>query len=546
MRWTTSINPLRSFPAYAGPYSVGSLDVELPAAELETTHSGPDSDIATIAFRVFYPCELDAKKRRPVRWLPDPQRSFFSAYAQFLGAGPTLADAISYLTPHLYYITIPVQRNAPVLKPETASGRWPVIIFSHGLGGSRNTYSHLLGSLASHGMVVVATEHRDGSAPISFMQATKTTEPRSIPYNRVSHSVSPTVHAARDDQLKIRLWENSLVHAALLRIDSEEKLTALGCKETSSTPRVLSEMAHVLDIHRPGAITWAGHSFGAATTIQLVKSVYWRCSNPAAKGYTPLFTPSSDSPLVKQITARSPVIILDLWAMPLQSPSTTWLRTKPMPSYDVSSPLAAGGGSLLVILSEAFFKWRSNLNEIRRALAPPILEGKNSGQRFSKPRFFYPLNSAHLSQSDFGILFPWFTRKIFGAMEPERVVRLNARVILQTLRENGIDVAATKQIDAEEGQETHYGAESKVETHNETITGRLETNQGDCQILAADGSIRGWVSVGTEEDSEEESKDDTAAVNQKASESNLQKGATANDFLTELTKGEPSSNQARA
>lgn len=38
------------------------------------------------------------------------------------------------------------------------------MVFSHGLGGSRNSYCHLLGSLASHGVVVVAAEHRDGSA----------------------------------------------------------------------------------------------------------------------------------------------------------------------------------------------------------------------------------------------------------------------------------------------------------------------------------------------------------------------------------------------
>ncbi|KAI9689968.1 MAG: hypothetical protein M1822_009850 [Bathelium mastoideum] len=543
MVWTPSLNPLRSFPTYSGPYSVGSVDAEFPVSELESTHSGPDPDIATVAFRVFYPCETDTKRRKPVRWLPDPQRPFFSAYARFLGAGAALADAISYMTPHLYYITIPVQRNAPVLKPNTTSGRWPVVVFSHGLGGSRNAYSHLLGSLASHGMVVIATEHRDGSAPISFIHATNTTGPKTARYRRVSHTPSPDVYASRDEQLRIRLWEVSLVHAALLKIDSGEKLTALGCKETSSTPKVLSEMAHLLDVQRPGRITWAGHSFGAATTIQFVKSIYWRCPDPSAEGYTPLFVPLLDSALIEQITPDSPIVVLDLWAMPLKSPSTTWLQAKPMPSYDNTLPPAPGGDRLLAILSEAFFKWRGNLNDMRRALAPPDSQQENSAAGFPDPQFFYPLHSAHLSQSDFGILFPWFTRRIFGAMEPERVVRLNTRAILQMLRQSRIDVAETKRIDAEEEQEREQsvGSDGKVDD-DETIAGRMETRNGDWKILAADGGIRGWIRVGSKEEvvSEDDSDQSTIDVgNQEESGTNLQKSLVEGEVLTELTKGEP-------
>lgn len=38
----------------------------------------------------------------------------------------------------------------------------PVLVFSHGMGGNRLIYSHLLTSLASHGVFVVAVEHTDG------------------------------------------------------------------------------------------------------------------------------------------------------------------------------------------------------------------------------------------------------------------------------------------------------------------------------------------------------------------------------------------------
>ena len=36
----------------------------------------------------------------------------------------------------------------------------PVIIFSHGLGGMRTTYSGICCDLASHGYIVVSVEHR--------------------------------------------------------------------------------------------------------------------------------------------------------------------------------------------------------------------------------------------------------------------------------------------------------------------------------------------------------------------------------------------------
>jgi len=44
------------------------------------------------------------------------------------------------------------------------------MIFSHGLGGTRNSYAHLVGSIASYGTVVFAIEHRDGSAPTTFIR----------------------------------------------------------------------------------------------------------------------------------------------------------------------------------------------------------------------------------------------------------------------------------------------------------------------------------------------------------------------------------------
>lgn len=49
------------------------------------------------------------------------------------------------------------------LAPRT--DKYPLVIFSHGLAGTRNTYSQYCASLAAAGSVVLAIEHRDGSGP---------------------------------------------------------------------------------------------------------------------------------------------------------------------------------------------------------------------------------------------------------------------------------------------------------------------------------------------------------------------------------------------
>jgi len=90
-----------------------------------------------------------------------------------------------------------------------------------------------------------------------------------------------------------------------------------------------------------------------------------------------------------------------------------------------------------------------------RIVEPTAFEMPNSGVKLSEPNFFYVENSAHLNQRDFGILFPWLTKKVFGSQQPERVLRLNLRAQLQFLRSNGVPVARTWVGDLVEG--AHIG-----------------------------------------------------------------------------------------
>ncbi|KAJ4292647.1 hypothetical protein N0V90_009310 [Kalmusia sp. IMI 367209] len=479
MTWLKSLNPTPSFPAHTGPYKVGSVDVEIPTSQLESPgkSDSPCTNLATVSFRLFYPARPESEQKG-VRWIPNPQKEVVSAYARFLGAGNALAGLFATLPQLLYYVTIPVHHNADVLEPPTESKRWPVMIFSHGLGGSRNAYSHICGSLASHGIVVVAPEHRDGSCPVSFVHTPDEKEKvKRIEYKKVPHKASTEVYEARDEQLRIRLWELGLIHDALLKIDERVPLkNVVQDQKKNGGKDMLTMFARILDVHEPGKMSFAGHSFGGATTVQFVKSVYYR--DAALNSYRPLFAPSENSSILRQITPATPVMLLDLWTLPIQSPSTSWLRNKPMPCYQ--SP--TGGSTLLSILSEAFYKWSSNLNDTKQIIAKPTgTRAKYPDQ--PGPHIFYPTASAHLSQSDFGVLFPWLTTKVFGAKEPERVLRLNTRAILQTLRNADIKVAATSKVD--------------MELHD--VQGLESGVPQDEKILSQGGnSVRGWISLGTE------------------------------------------------
>lgn len=338
-------------------------------------------------------------------------------------------------------------------------------------------------------MIVIAPEHRDGSTPISFIREVPSTnvnqngeKPKSskkskkrVHYNRLSHTPSPEVEEGRNAQLRIRLWEMGLIHDSLIRLDEGEALTNLN---TSTIP--LSLFKGKMDVHRPGKVIFAGHSFGATTTTQLVKSTFYASKNAEApSSYKPLFTPSSRSRIASQITTQTPVILLDVWCLPLRAESTRWLWNLPFPCYTEGGK---GGAGLLAVESQAFFNWREHLSATKRLLSPDPSTTSPfdyAGKGVNEPAFYYAKSAAHLSQSDFGILFPWFTKRFLAVEDPERILRLNVRAVTQLLRNNDIEVGPTSQEDLE------------LEDANAAET----TN--DEKILAKEG-VNGWCWVSTD------------------------------------------------
>jgi len=432
------------------------------------------------------------------------------------------AGFTSHFMQHLYWINLQAYRNAELLTPPTSNHRWPVTCFSHGLAGSRNAYSYICGDMASNGMIVIALDHRDGSSPVQYIRATADTEARVVNTVKISHEPTKEVYEARDSQLRIRLWEMSMAFEALMKIDAGQDVENLDqntSKRRQERVEVLRQFDSKLDIQRAGKVTWAGHSFGAATTVQLVKSIYYANDRPATAG-KPLIVPKADAAILHQIVPESPVILFDLWGLPLKSPDQAFLWDRPLPSYSTGAPQ---GDNVLSVLSEGFHNWTDNLNinkhtmeepsrSRRQSEAPRITREKgkllpawarlqehspsrdsgyvsqtsespthslsrqasdNSSEipthsttqstvAASKgPHMFFVERSQHFSQSDFGILFPFLARRFTKAEEPERILELNTRATVQVMRESGIEVSG----------------------------------ENDPEILQCQGSIRRWVSI---------------------------------------------------
>lgn len=404
----------------------------------------------------------------------------------------------------------------------------------------------MAGSLASHGAVVVCPEHRDGSSAVSFVRIPSAqdryfarSKRHEVPYRRIPHEATEEVHELRDAQLRIRLWELGLLHEALLALDGagdgdddgSPKFTNLN---VSTPPPALAQFANRLHVRDPGSIVFMGHSFGAATVVQFLKCVYYADDPEVAAIENPLFVPFPSAAIRAQITPRNVVILLDMWCFPLLAASQKALFERPLPVYaagdddDEAEAEAPGGAALLAVESEDFFKWKEHLHASARALSPdpraPVVEAsafsspssssspssdpdshhdalpkpRRRATPFAKPHFFYVRKAAHLNQSDFGVLFPLLTRRVFGSEEPERALRLNLRAVLQVLRENGVPVARTSFADLVDGGHDSNAAvaagfdklaaveeeDSDAEAGNHT-----DEQKGDVATAAAVGGI---------------------------------------------------------
>lgn len=116
---------------------------------------------------------------------------------------------------------------------------------------------------------------------------------------------------------------------------------------------------------------------------------------------------------------------------------------------------------------------------------PHLGKSDPSAASFAPPHMFHRLASAHLSQSDFGLLSPWLTKRLLKADEPIRTLGLNSRAILEVMRQSGIEIAPTSSSEMEEN----------ATTIDVAVEQKQLSNGQDYKILTKDGCVKGWVAV---------------------------------------------------
>ena len=214
-------------PKPNGPFPVGFTDIQVG-----------NGNVNFVA-RLYYPC-LESKTADPGYgpWFPDPE--YYKAYGYYMRMPEWMSSAMFW---GLFRdIRIHAVEDAPPIK--NGEARKKCILFSHGLGGIRTTYSTLCTMFASKGHLVAAIEHNDRSASMTKVNG-----------NIVKYDHSMSTYEARNQQLIRRREEIILLKDVIL-----EKVKDRAVLHSSVFKQLASPNTRFIAM---------GHSFGAATVFSL-------------------------------------------------------------------------------------------------------------------------------------------------------------------------------------------------------------------------------------------------------------------------------------
>ncbi|KAK4054882.1 hypothetical protein OIV83_000806 [Microbotryomycetes sp. JL201] len=445
---------IKSLPKYSGPYKVSTLELEIPCAHQEfgtatLKRTGECAlQLDSTAALVFYPADEHKRgsgTRQP--WVSRPLAATAQGYAAFTGAPAWILKALVVLLASR--IKLPIEADVPLATPKqpsgidasdqaerassastlvsnsaattpptVANGRFPLIVFSHGLGGTRTTYSQYCGELASLGYIVAAIEHRDGTAPVSIVKSpTAGAADRQVFYIRPDDiefkapNKTLTQLEYRKQQLEMRYEEIRQVLRVFERINNGEgdKVAHENLRKTKGSEMWLPQWRDKIDLQKP---CMAGHSFGGATTLQILRA---GTSFPFVSGIAldPWIDPIPQLSMLERFTSPNS-----------SSEQETKPTATPKEQLDIKVPL-------LAINSEAFTKWSSHYGKVYEIV---------KRVQHARSWFMTLCGSVHMSFSDFPLLSPLVARKSGSRVDP----RLGMTLFVEATREflTGDDMGA--------------------------------------------------------------------------------------------------------
>ncbi|KAJ6539521.1 platelet-activating factor acetylhydrolase, isoform II-domain-containing protein [Mycena capillaripes] len=375
-------------PSPRGAHPVGAVTLVAPVSPAIhvgtatcTTTNAPALVLDEVALTAYYPADLSRKPRMGLGWLIRPIGTTLRGYARFLGVPVWLLWPVVYLFGTV--LKIPVYPNAPLLHPTDPLKQWPLVIFSHGLAGSRTAYSQLCSEMAASGKVVLAVEHRDGTAPAC------TSRTRTVLYRRekdvafppeTEDSDTPRLFPLRADQLVFRQHEVYRIYAAFCAMvrDGVAMKAIDGAEVDLQSWLPPSGLALV----NCDDVALVGHSFGGCTVLSILSSA------PPSNEYPPI-------PISK-------ALLYDPWLEPLPSPGPTPTASFSEPATSEGAPpesvLKPNGRppeQLLVINSQVFSLWTVHFTRLVDVVNAWEPQGR---------KLLTLIGSQHHSFSDFPVL----------------------------------------------------------------------------------------------------------------------------------------------
>lgn len=490
--------PGRALPAYTGPYPVGTMEIEVPAERPRAfSHIRRNGrhilQLETVLMTVYYPAvptddawhnQKQTKYSREL-WLGRPRMSIAAGYGQFAGVGPL---AIPIFVPTMW-TKLPAYRNTPVsrawapeIKLDTGSkskkqmdkrkgapaeregasaGRedsskanetepkpkdapdqpvFPMILFTHGLGGTRTMYSSVCGEFASYGFVVCAVEHRDGSGPRTYINHPKPapgqkddemlknpdldhtrdewdrgfdiidyTFPKDNPTDTSPHNEKGVDRDLRQAQIELRMAELEEAYRVMCELEkgngeaiAAQNMRREGYKGSSRHGLRNVDWSRWKGCVQTQNVTICGHSFGAATAVEVLRHGHARF------------------PYISQ------GIIYDIWGA----------SVRPTPKAEEEEEEDASGGAshriqapIIAINSEAFTYWPQNF-----ALVESLVREAQQGPTAAPAWLMTLRGTVHVSQSDFSLLYPNVCSLFLKAVaNPRRALDLNINASLEFL-----------------------------------------------------------------------------------------------------------------
>ncbi|XP_055982077.1 platelet-activating factor acetylhydrolase [Sorex fumeus] len=234
-------------PRGKGPYSVGCTDLMF-----EYTRESS-------FLRLYYPSEGD--DHAEAIWIPN--KEYFFGLSKVLRTNWLMGKVLNLLFGSM---TIPANWNSPLKTGE----KYPLIIFSHGLGAFRTLYSAIGIDLASHGFIVASVEHRDESASATYYfqdQSAAKTENKTWMYLKIPKQEDSS---ERNKQVRQRAKECSRALNLILDINHGKPV-----KNVLDLPFDIKQLKDSIDKNK---IAVMGHSFGGATVLQtLSEDRRFRC-----------------------------------------------------------------------------------------------------------------------------------------------------------------------------------------------------------------------------------------------------------------------------